>query len=74
MRKNKFLFPLLGMILTLTLSGCGFLAGLLESEVPYPSESESIPENAKYYRSDRSKDTYYTVGKKNLYVQHYPNS
>ena len=74
MRKNKFLFPLLGMILALTLSGCGFLAGLLESEVPYPSESESIPENAKYYRSDRSKDTYYTVGKKNLYGQHYPNS
>ena len=77
MRKKNLLFILTSLVMSLAISGCGFFAGLDfddEPFVPYPSEDESIPEDANYYRAERSKDLYYDLGKQNLYGQFYPNS
>lgn len=79
LRKNKLLTFLVGLICTATLSSCGFFAALMEGGnddvfIPYPEEDESIPENANYYRAERSVDTYHDLGNRNLYGQFFPQS
>ena len=75
MKKKKFIFSTL-LIALASLSSCSFfdIFATSEESYPIPEESESIAENANYYRANRSVDTYYSLGQRNLYGQSYPKS
>ena len=75
MKKKKFILSTL-LIALASLSSCSFfdIFATSEESYPLPEESESIPENANYYRADRSIDTYYSLGQRNLYGLSYPKT
>lgn len=75
--KTKKIAILSIFIALLSLTSCNFdfFFGSETDSTPYPSEEEeSTPQNANYYRADRSIDTYYTVGQHSAYGQTHPKT
>lgn len=75
-KKSVFASIFILLFASISLSSCGFLLFDHDDEpyVPLPSEDESIPENANYYRADRSTNTYYDLGQHNIFGQRYTRS